>query len=345
MEKLRLAIIGFGNVGQGFVQILHDQGEALTQQLGIHLPIIAVCDAIKGNVYHPDGLHPATLLDAIRRDGTLDSVPAPIRDWDALATIEKSNADVIIEVTPTDLKTGEPASTYLRSALQQGKHIITTNKGPIALHYGELQTLAQANHLQIGIEGTVMSGTPALHLARHLLKTDVIQRVQGIVNGTTNYILTRMEEGMPYTDALHEAQRHGYAETDPTGDVEGYDTAAKMMILAHLLMGGSCPLAEVKRIGMARITPQDIDAARERGLVWKLVGTIEKQEERVKVSVLPQRLPLTHPLALIRGTTNALTFTTQLRGDVTIIGPGAGRIETGSAIIADLLALHRRTSV
>ncbi len=345
MDRLRLALIGFGNVGQGFVQILNDRGEALAQQFGIHFPIVAVCDTIKGSVYNPDGLIPATLLDAIHSDGILDSVSAPIRGWDALRTIEDSNADVIIEVSPTNLETGEPASTYLRSALKRGRHIITTNKGPIALHYRELKTLAEAHNLEIGIEGTVMSGTPVLRLAQHLLKTDDIQRIQGIVNGTTNYILTQMEDGMNYADALLEAQNHGYAETDPIGDIEGYDAAGKMVILANLLMGESFSLSDVMRTGITHITPRDIDSAQAKGLVWKLVGTIEKNEGIVTVSVCPRLLPLTHPLASIRGTTNALTFTTHLRGDVTIIGPGAGRLETGSAIISDLLAIYRLTSL
>ncbi len=344
MDRLRLAIIGFGNVGQGFVQILNDRGEALAQQFGIRFPIVAVCDTIKGSVYDPDGLLPATLLDAIHRDGTLDSVSASIRGWDTLRTIEESNADVVIEVSPTNLETGEPAATYLRSALKRGRHIITTNKGPIALHYRELKTLAQAHNLEVGIEGTVMSGTPVLRLAQHLVKTDNIQRVQGIVNGTTNYILTQMEEGMSYADALREAQKHGYAEADPTGDIEGYDAAAKMVILANLLMGGSFSLSDVMRTGITHITSRDIDSARAKGLVWKLVGTIEKNEGRATISVWPRLLPLTHPLASIRDTTNALTFTTHLRGDVTIIGPGAGRLETGAALIADLLTIYRLIS-
>ncbi len=344
MDRLRLALIGFGNVGQGFVQILNDRGQALAQQFGIHFPLVAVCDPIKGSVYHPDGLLPATLLEAVHHNGTLDAVSAPRRGWDAMRTIEESNADVIIEVSPTNLETGEPAASYLSCALKQGRHIITTNKGPIALHYRELKTLAQAHKCEIGLEGTVMSGTPVLRLAQHLRKTDEIQRIQGIVNGTTNYILTQMEAGTNYAEALREAQKQGYAETDPTGDVEGYDAAAKMVILANLLMDGSFSFSDVRRTGMTHLTPRDLDAAQAKGLVWKLLGTIEKHEGRVTVSVCPRLLPLTHPLASIRGTTNALTFTTPLLGDVTIIGPGAGRLETGAAILDDLLAISRRTS-
>src|SRR2546421_10385934 len=296
MDKLRLALIGFGNVGQGFVKILNDRGEPLARHFGIRFPLVAVCDPIKGSVYHPEGLLPATLLEAIHHHGTLDALSAPRRGWDAMRTIEESNADVIIEVSPTNLETGEPATSYLSCALKHGRHIITTNKGPIALHYRQLKTLAQAHHCEMGIEGTVMSGTPVLRLAQHLRKTDEIQRIQGIVNGTTNYILTQMQEGMNYAQALREAQRQGYAETDPRGDVEGYDAAAKMVILANLLMGGSFSFSDVRRTGMTHLTPRDMDAAQAKGLVWKLLGTIEKYEARVTLSVCPRLLPLTHPL-------------------------------------------------
>ncbi len=187
-----------------------------------------------------------------------------------------------------------------------------------------------------------MSGTPVLRLAQHLLQTDNIQRIQGIVDGTMNYILTRMEDGMNYADALREAQTHSYAETDSLGeDREGSDAARKMVILANLLMGESISLSDVMRTGIAHITPRDMESAQAKGLVWKLVGTIEKNEGMVTVSICPKLLPLTHPLASIRGTTTALTFTTHLHGDVTIIGSGAGRLAKGSAIIGDLLAMYR----
>ncbi len=343
MDSVRLALIGFGNVGQGFVHILKEQGEALAQQFGVRFQIVAVSDILKGSVYNPDALDPATLLEAIHSSGNLADVPAPIRGWDALLTIQSSNADVIIELTPTNLETGEPALTYLKSALRQGRHIVTSNKGPIALHYPELKALAGTYGVQIGIEGTVMSGTPVLHLGQNLLTASSIRCLQGIVNGTTNYILTRMENGVHFTNALLEAQAQGYAETDPTSDIEGYDAAAKMVILANVLMGASLSITDVTRVGITHITLQDVATARAQGQVWKLVGKVEKKEDIVMASVQPTLLPLTHPLAFIAGTTNAITFTTDLLGDVTIMGPGAGRLETGSALISDLLAIYHKS--
>ena len=340
--QYKLALIGFGNVGQGLAQILRDKHASLAQQFGADFTIVAVCDLLKGSVCDPNGLDPATLLDAVTATGKIETVNAPHHGWDALRTIAESGADIVVELSYTDLKTGEPALTHLRAALNAGKHVVTTNKGPIALHYAELKKIAEAKGVEIGAEGTVMSGTPSMRLGLELLSAAGITRLQGIINGTTNYILTQMESGMTYADALSEAQAKGYAEADPTGDVEGYDAAGKAVILANLLMGAELSMNDVDRVGITGLTPQDITSAAASGERWKLIGKVEKANGQVTASVRPTRLPITHPLASVGGATNALTFTTDLLGDVTLIGPGAGRLETGYAILGDLLAIHRR---
>ena len=187
----------------------------------------------------------------------------------------------MIELSYTDLKTGEPAITHLRRALELGKHVVTTNKGPIALKYPELKALAEKNHVEIGAEGTVMSGTPSLRMAQELLAAARIRKIQGIVNGTTNYILTQMEAGATYADALKDAQAKGYAEADPTGDVEGFDAAGKVVIMANLLMGQALTLADVDRKGITQLTPDDIAAAKAAGERWKLIGRVETIGEKV----------------------------------------------------------------
>ncbi|MGB5304467.1 MAG: homoserine dehydrogenase, partial [Gemmatimonadota bacterium] len=244
----------------------------------------------------------------------------------------------------TDLETGEPATGHIRAALEAGKHVVTTNKGPVALHYAELAELARERGLEIGVEGTVMSGTPAVLNGMNLLRGAGIKRVQGILNGTCNYILTRMEEGSTYEDALQEAQDNGYAEADPTGDVEGFDAAGKIVILANLLMGVPIGMDDVERTGISGLTSADISAAQEAGERWKLIGTLEPTDSGVTASVAPERVPLAHPLASVGGATNAVTYSTELLGDVTLVGPGAGRLETGYAVLVDLLEIHR-TSV
>jgi homoserine dehydrogenase len=341
METYRLALIGFGNVGQGLAQILRDRGARLEELFGLRLQIVAVSDLLKGSLYHPDGLDAAALLTAVQAGVKLDSLPAAQHGWDALRTIRESNADAVVELSYTDLKTGEPAITHLRAAIQSGRQVVTTNKGPIALRYPELKALADAQGVEIGVEGTVMSGTPSLRLASELLAAAGITRIQGILNGTTNYILSQMETGATYAGALAEAQAKGYAEADPTGDVEGFDAAGKVVILANLLMGQSLGMADVDRTGISGLTPADIAAAQAAGLRWKLIGKVERLDGKVAASVKPTRLPVSHPLASVGGATNAITYTTELLGDVTLVGPGAGRLETGYALIGDLLALHR----
>ncbi len=342
MREYKLALIGFGNVGQGLVQILMERGDSYATQFGANFKIVAVCDMLKGSVYDPAGIPPAALLEAAA-SGDLSSLKAKENGWDALRTIRESNADVVVEMTYTDLRTGQPAISHVEAALKAGKHVVTTNKGPVALKYAELNELARANGVQFGVEGTVMSGTPSLHLATDLLAAAGVTRVQGILNGTTNYILTRMADGDTYDAALAEAQSLGYAEADPAGDVEGFDAAGKVVILANLLIHAGISINDVDREGITRLSVTDIDEAKSAGECWKLIGCVEKTDSGVHASVRPTRLPLSHPLANVNGATNAISYTTQLLGEVTLIGPGAGRLATGYAIVEDLLFTHRNS--
>jgi homoserine dehydrogenase len=342
MRTYRLAIIGFGNVGQGLAQILAEQGSDLRTQFGLDVRIVAVSDIKLGSVYDPDGLSPKELVTAVRRDGSLQRVAAPTRGWDSIRTIRGTESDVVVELSPTDLDTGEPAIGHIRAALESGKHAITTNKGPIALQYAALAREAANHGVELGVEGTVMSGTPALRLARELLAAADVRNIRGIVNGTTNYILTRMQEGKPYAEALAEAQARGYAEADPTGDVEGHDAAGKLVILANVLMGAEIGVDDVERTGITGLTKEDICEAENSGEIWKLIASLERTPGGIRAVVRPERVPATHPLASVRGAANAITYTTRLLGDVTLIGPGAGRLETGYAILCDLLAIDRR---
>lgn len=341
MKPYRLALIGFGNVGQGFAEILRDRGTELAQAYGATFVITAVSDLLKGSLYDPAGLDPAALLTAVQTDGHLEGLTAPSRGWDALRTINESDADVVVELSYTDLATGQPALAHIEAALANGQHVITTNKGPIALDYPALAALAARNGVSLGVEGTVMSGTPALRLGQEVLAGAGVRRVQGILNGTTNYILTRMESGAGYKAALAEAQARGYAEADPTGDVEGIDAAGKVVILANLLLGAALTMADVQRTGISGLAAADVAEAAAAGERWKLIGSVEEQDGAVRATVQPLRLPLAHPLAAVSGATNAITYSTDLLGDVTLVGPGAGRIETGYALIGDLLAIHR----
>lgn len=342
MKTYRLALIGFGNVGQGFTQILKDNGDAIAEETGAAFRIVAICDAQKGSVYQPDGYDPAQLLDAVQKDGNLSKVPAKTRNMDAIQTIVETNADILVEMSFTDLKTGQPAIQYVDAAIKSKKHVVTCNKGPAALAYQGLAEQARLYGVEFGVEGTVMSGTPALRLGKELLQGSGIIKIQGIFNGTTNFMLTSMANGGSYPEALQEAQALGYAEADPTGDVEGFDAAGKVIILAAILMGVDLEMKDIDRTGISGITPDDIKSAAARGEKWKLIGSLEKRDGKLLARVKPTSIPLTHPLAGVDGATNAITYSTTLLGDVTLIGAGAGRLETGFAILGDLLAIHRK---
>jgi len=339
MKTIRLMIVGCGNVGQGFFQILADKADFLVKRFDVRFLVTGVNDLRFGSAYDPQGLALDALLEAGRK-GDLSAVPASRRDWDVQAMITQGNADTLIEASYTDLQTGEPATTYICQALEAGKNVITTNKGPVALHFSELKALADHKGVRLGVEGTVMSGTPTLALGRDLLAASGIQRIQGILNGTTNFILTQMEAGKSYTDALAEAQALGYAEADPTGDVEGFDAAGKVVILGNLVLGAKLAMSDVDRQGITQLTQEDVHRAQELGKRWKLIGKLEVVDGQVKASVRPVALPVEHPLANVQGATNAVTFTTDLLDDVTLIGPGAGRKQTGYALLNDLIDIH-----
>ncbi len=338
-----LAFIGFGTVGQGLAEILLDSEEELYEDYGFKFKVVAISDTLKGSVYHPNGIDLRKTLEMVRDGHSLNDYPeAATTGWDSLKTITESNADIIIEVSWTDLKTGEPALTHVKTALQAGKHVVLTNKGPIALAVNELEQLARENRVELRYEGTVLSGTPAINLGRYNLAGSKITMFQGIVNGTTNYILTEMEKGLSYEEALKQAQELGYAEADPTGDVEGWDAVGKVVILANVLMDQQITKDDVEREGITKITREDLKSALEQGKRWKLIASAKVNEDgSVTASVKPEMIPLDHPLASVSGSTNALTFHTKYVGQVTIVGPGAGKLPTGFALLTDILDIHR----
>jgi homoserine dehydrogenase len=338
--QLKLALIGFGVVGQGLAEILTRKAD-LPDGHGADFRVVAISDNVKGSVYNPKGLDLEKALEKVKATGKLDGYEAPEKGWDALKTIRKSNADVIVEATFTDIKTGEPAMSHFKAALEAGKHLATTNKGPTTLALKELMKLAEDHKVQFRYEGTVMAGTPTLNLAGRFLAGNRFERIRGIFNGTTNFILTKMETGMTYAAALKEAQELGYAEAVPDADVEGWDALAKVVILANAVMGADLKVADVARTGITRITPEDIQKAAREGKRWKLIGEVRRDGGKVVGKVSPEKVALTDPLASVGGATNAITFSTDLIQDVTIVGPGAGRIETGFALFSDLIEIHR----
>jgi homoserine dehydrogenase len=342
----KIGLIGCGTVGQGLLAILHDKKDHLRDAFGFEARVVAICDKIRGTLMVPDGIDIPAVLDLLGKGKDLSEYPkagaGQTDPLDPLDMIEKTDAGIIAELTYTDIKTGEPAASYIKKALRTGKHVVTSNKGPAALHFREIHELARQNGLQFRFEGTVMSGTPVFHLAECGLAGNEVREVKGILNGTTNFILTKMEtEGMDYGAALALAQKLGYAEADPTADVEGFDALAKIVILSNVLLGAALKTNEVPCKGISAITKDDVETAKAGGFRYKLVAQAKKEGGKVTASVSPQKLPLSDPLAGVMGAQNALSLETDLMGKITIQGAGAGKTETGFSILSDILAIHR----
>lgn len=331
---MKIALIGFGVVGQGLTEILRNKSKELVQA-GFRGELVAVATRSRGSLYHPDGLDPELLLAAIQR-GHLDYYPdvyGLYRNWDTLTLIKQCNADVLVETSNTNLETAQPALDYCYAAIEHHMHVVLANKGPVAVAYAELQRRAKAAAVKLRFEATVMAGTPSIRLAMQALKGCEIREAQGILNGTTNFILTQMEGGLGYEEALAQAQALGYAEADPTADVEGWDAAGKVMILARALFNSTITLKDMEVQGISQISAADVRAAQEAGEKWKLIARVTPTSG----SVRPVRVALSNPLAAVSGAMNAITYSTDLLGDVTLVGAGAGRLQTGFGLLSDLL--------
>lgn len=340
-KKFRIIFLGFGTVAQGLAQILVEKAPVLKKLYDFDFITVAVSDKVKGSILNNRGIDLSKLLALAKQGSSLQDYPGGTKGLSSLDTIREADATMLVETTWTNLQDGEPGLAHIKAALKRGLDVVTSNKGPIALAYPELAALARSTKRILRFEGTVMSGTPAINLATEALAGATVKSIRGILNGTTNYILTEMESGRTYSEALKRAQELGYAEADPTGDVEAWDPTGKIVILANVLMSGNVKVAEVHREGITKLTPADVESAMKEGKRIKLVAKAYKENGQVKAQVQPERLPLSDMLTHVSGVLNALTITTDVQPDVTIIGPGAGGDSAGYALLSDMLAINR----
>ena len=334
---MRILLLGFGTVGQSLARILNQDREWLVRTYGFEPTITAIVDS-QGVCRDDNGLDLDSVLKIKEKYGTVQKYPGNgQRRKNASQIIPETEAEMMIETTPSNFKDGEPGLSNIKQALISGKHVVTTNKGPLALAMPALLELAEHRNLQLRFSGTVGGGTPFLSFASRSLPGDKIVGVRGILNGTTNYILTRMETGsLDFRTALREAQQKGYAEKDPTIDLGGFDTAAKIVIISNWIFNRRINLHDVKITGISGITPQTITRARTSGNRIKLIGRLSESEAKVG----PEEVEANDPIC-VPDTLNAVTFATQHGGNLTLIGQGAGGEQTASAIVRDLVDIRR----
>lgn len=339
MDRYNLALIGFGGVNRALAELIVDRGDELAEKLGFEIRVVAITDLRFGSLMQADGIDLAHVLalDAADTFAEMDGGNPEPRNEEV---IRSSTADIVVEATFTNPVDGEPAVSHVKWALESGKHVTTTNKGPIALAGNVLKQIASDYGVNFEYEGSVLSGTPILRFAKQQLAGLRLAGVEGILNGTSNYVLGRMEEGSTFADAVAEAQRLGYAEADPTADVEAFDAQLKVVILANELLGADLTTADVQRVGISAVSADDIAAAAREGKRWKLIGSAMRNEDgSVSGRVSPVAVPASHPLHGISGAMNAVTYHTDLLGAVTVSGPGAGRMETAFALLSDIIAI------
>ena len=331
---MRVILCGFGAVGRGLAGLLESRGDELYSRYGLKVRIVGAADST-GSASDPGGLDPARLAEAKRRGGVSAYPGADGRP--ALELAESLDADVLVETTPSNYRDAEPGMSHIMAAMRRGMHVVTANKGPLALAFPSLTELAGYNRVMLRFSGTVGGGTPILDYAKNSLRGEHITSFSGILNGTTNYILTRMGSGMTFKSALAEARKLGYVEADESLDLDGIDAAAKLVILANWIMGKKVVLGDIKREGIRGTTPARIRAAAGKGRSVKLVASCDGD-----LSVGPREVPDDDPLC-VDGTLNAISFTSEHSGTQTVIGRGAGGTETASAMLRDLLDIRGRT--
>lgn len=337
MKTLNLGLLGFGNVLRAFVQLLLDKSALIQQRYEIDIRLTGIATRSRGIAIHPEGLALAETL-TIDNLSKLSAVSVPrIEDF-----IRFCPADVILEATWVNPQNGQPATDYCRLALETGKSVVTANKGPVAFAHRELTALAKAKGLKFFYESTVLDGAPLHSLGREGLLVAEVSRIRGILNSTTNSILSRMGTGVDFEVALQEMQTAGTAEADPSNDLEGWDAAIKIVVLANTLMGADLRPADVDRTGIGGISKGDVQAAQAQGQKLKLLcEAFWDEQHHVHARVQPQALPPDDPLAWLEGASSGVTIETDTLGRLSLVKSPSSPRSTAYGMLVDTLNIAR----
>jgi homoserine dehydrogenase len=319
-QQIKVGIIGLGTVGTGTLRILRENAGLIRQRVGIPVDVVKIA-----------------VRDLNRDRGV--SVPASLLTGNPYEIVENPDVDIVVELVGGY----EPAKDLILSAISRGKHVVTANKALLAVHGAELHEAARRAGVSIGFEASVAGGVPVIKTLKEALAANRILSIYGIINGTSNYILTKMtEEGRSFADVLSEAQQAGYAEADPTFDVGGIDTAHKLAILAALAFGMNIPVTDIFTEGITGISPLDIDFGKTLGYRMKLLAIAKVHDDKAEARVHPTMLPEDYPIAKVGGVYNAIQIVGDACQDIMLYGRGAGSLPTGSAVVGDIMDISRQ---
>lgn len=344
-RRIKVIVCGFGRVGREFARLVHEKSERMRVAYGLEASIVGIGE-LNGSLHHACGLDAAKTADAFEREGGFAGHPSLKAEWQGLDLVRSAQADVLIETTPTEVRTGEPAMSHIREALARGIHVVSANKGPFIRAYRELTGLAREKNAALKISAAAAAALPTIDVAETCLAGAEILEVEGVLNGTTNFILTRMRtNGRSYEEALAEAQTLGIAETDPTLDVEGFDTANKLALITNVCMGADLRPEDVERTGIAGMSLAEVQGASAAGKIMRLVGAARRDEAgRVSARVAPELLSPDHPLAGVEGAEKGITYTSDTMDRVTVVGGKSDPRGAAAALLKDLINIYRHSS-
>lgn len=340
-QPVDLILVGLGNVHGEFLHLLATRGEEVAQRYGLRLRVVGAADS-RGALASAAGLDPAALLAHKRAGGSAGDFPGGSMGATALDLLAATPARVLLEASPVKLADAQPSLSYVLAALERGMDVVLANKGPLALHYQPLRLTAAAYGARLAFSATVCGGLPVVNVGMRDLVAARVQRVEGVFNSTSNYILSQMAAGNSYAAALAEAQRRGIAETNPTLDVDGWDTANKLTIVANAVLGWPATVRDVQPVtGIRGLSPSP-GPSLEGGGVWRLLGVAERRADGgYDLSVRPAALPPTHKLAHVDGWQMGVVFESDLFESIFISIDERGPTGTAAAMLRDVVNLYR----
>lgn len=338
-RKLSICMIGFGNAGKEFCRLLIKKREEIKDTYDFDVIVTAISTKSKGALYDPTGVDLSRALHEVESEGRFSENNPKRTDGSTLEIIKKSGADVLIELSTLSIKDGQPAISHIEEAFRNNMHVITANKGPIAWDYKRLKRMANEKNLDFLHETTVMDGTPVFNLVEKTLPGCRVLRFKGILNSTTNFIMEEMEAGSDFETALKEAQRRGFAEANPSMDIDGWDAAAKTAALINVLMDGEVNPMTIDTTGISGITVKDIEEAKKKGGKIKLLCEGYRENGRVKGRVYPAFVDNRDIFSKVDSTTSILSITTDLMGEICIVERNPEIQQTAYGIYSDLLTL------
>jgi homoserine dehydrogenase len=330
-------MIGFGTVGQEFVRLLQAKRSWLLSNKGMDVEVLAISTTHHGSLLSKNPLDLEKVMSHLRTEGTLKGFGLEDTNLSPIKIIENCDADIMVELTTLNIDTGQPAIDYIKRAFEVGMDVITANKGPVAFAYKDLRNLARARGVHFRFEPTVMDGTPIFNLAEKTLQGCEVISLTGILNSTSNFVLSEMARGRTMQEAIKEAQTRGFAEADPSLDIDGWDASAKITALANVLMDADLTPKNVDRKGIRDIGREEVEDALSQGKKVKLIARAWREDDSVRLSVKPEVVEADNIFWSVDGTSSGLTIKTDLMGDISILEGNPLVTQTAYGVLSDLL--------